>query len=186
MAARGHPLPAPAERAAALRSPESVRRAIRTVEGSVADPRAGLPQEVFLLASRITPMINVDLLIRDGEGRSLLTWRDDGYWPPGWHVPGGIIRFKETIADRVRAVARTELGAEVAFTQPPLAINEFIQPERRDRGHFISLLFSCRLLTPPDPGLRRAEGRPQPNQWQWHDRCPDELLSVHEIYRGYL
>lgn len=167
-------------------SDESLLGAIRAVEASIANPHAGLPQEVFLFASRITPLVNVDLLIRDDAGQVLLTWRDDGYWTPGWHVPGGVIRYKETMADRIRAVARTELGAEVAFTQPPLAINEFIQPQRRDRGHFISLLFACRILAPPDPALQAGPGAPRPNQWRWHGSCPDDLLSVHEIYRPFL
>lgn len=32
----------------------------------------------------------------------------------GWHVSGGIIRYKETAEDRIRATVRRELGAEVA------------------------------------------------------------------------
>jgi colanic acid biosynthesis protein WcaH len=60
-----------------------------------------------------------------------LTWRDDGYCNPGWHIPGGIIRFKETIATRIKVVARYELGAEVDFDPVPLAINEVIHPSRK-------------------------------------------------------
>jgi colanic acid biosynthesis protein WcaH len=35
------------------------------------------------------------------KGRTLLTWRDDESFGAGWHVPGGIIRYKETAADRI-------------------------------------------------------------------------------------
>jgi len=89
---------------------------INGLDQQVPDPSAGLPEELFLLFSRMTPLVNVDLLIKNEQGKTLLTWRDDGYWKPGWHVPGGIIRYKETLADRVRAVAKNELGAEVEFT----------------------------------------------------------------------
>lgn len=43
-------------------------------------------------------MVNVDLLIKNvSSNETLLTWREDEYYGPGWHVPGGIVRFKETI-----------------------------------------------------------------------------------------
>ena len=87
---------------------------IDALENLVVDSRQGLPEDLFLFVTRLTPMINVDLLIRDGEGRTLLTWRDDGYdYSPGWHIPGGIIRYKECRGERVQAVAQKELGTSV-------------------------------------------------------------------------
>ncbi len=41
----------------------------------IKNPNSGLPEEVFLFASRITPMINVDLLIRNSNNEILLSWR---------------------------------------------------------------------------------------------------------------
>ena len=74
--------------------------AIHKIEKQIHNPKQGLPEEIFLFATRITPMINVDLLIKDYNGNTLLTWRDDGYHKPGWHIPGGIIRLKEKLAKR--------------------------------------------------------------------------------------
>jgi len=159
---------------------------IEELESLIGDPSKGLPEEVFLFLSRVTPMINVDLLVRDDRNRSLLTWRDDGYWAPGWHIPGGIIRFKETFADRIRAVARGELGADITFGNEPIALNQVIHPSRKNRGHFISLLYECRLTTPPAEALRFRGGAPRPGEWAWHERCPEDLLSVHEMYRAFL
>ena len=160
-----------------------IARAIRLLKSAVADSSKGLPEEIFLLVSELTPMINVDLLIRDNESRTLLTWRDDPYHEPGWHVPGGIVRFKEQLEHRVRAVAREELGASVEFDQTPFAINVVISPDRKTRGHFVSLLYRCKLSTPPDEALRYRSGRPKPGQWKWHKRCPENIISVHEMYR---
>lgn len=158
---------------------------IGELESRIPDPRKGLPEEVFLLISRLTPLVNVDLLIQDEQRRTLLTWRDDGCFPAGWHVPGGIIRFLEPEAERVRAVARGELGAEVDFEAAPLAINEIIKPHQRARAHFISLLFRCRLLTPL-PALRRYDPEhPQPDAWHWHASCPADMIPAHGIYRRY-
>src|SRR5258705_8683005 len=68
---------------------------IRRIESQI-DTRA-LPEELFLFISRITPLINVDLLIQDYGKGTLLTWRSDRFFGPGWHVPGGIIRHKEWV-----------------------------------------------------------------------------------------
>lgn len=76
-------------------------KALDLIEKQIKDPTVGLPEEVFLFISRITPMINVDLLIKDESGRTLLSWRDD-YTGKGWHVPGGIIRYKEKIDTRIK------------------------------------------------------------------------------------
>jgi len=163
----------------------TVEQAIKTLDAAIGDPCAGLPDEVFRFASGITPLINVDLLIKDADGRTLLTWRDDGFGKPGWHIPGGIIRFKEPISARIREVARTELGAEVEFESSPLALHEIIHPERRVRGHFISLLYRCSLTSPPDEQLRYGSGAVRPNQWKWHAACPDDMIAVHRIYGKY-
>ena len=164
----------------------AIKRAIDTIDSLIEDPRRGLPEDLFLFASRITPMVNVDLLIKNEKMQTLLTWRDDGYWRPGWHIPGGIIRYQEPMAERIRAVARTELGAEVAFQPRPLAIKEIINPNKRVRGHFISFLYQCSLTTEPDTKLQYRSGEPLPNQWMWHEACPENIISVHEIYRKYI
>lgn len=161
-------------------------RIIYLLESRIGNPSMGLPEDIFLFASRITPLLNVDLLIRDDRNQTLLTWRDDGYYPPGWHVPGGIVRYKERIRDRILAVAREELGIDIQFGEDPLAINEVIHPSRRVRGHFISLLFQCRPTGPPDEGLRYEKGIPLPGQWAWHGKCPPDIIPVHEMYRKFI
>lgn len=131
-------------------------------------------------------MVNVDLLIKNKLGQTLLTWRDDGYYPPCWHIPGGIIRYKETFTERIKEVARIELGAVVEYESSPLAINEVIHNDRKDRGHFISLLYQCRLLSPLDEKIKCNSDFPQPGQWKWHTACPDNLIEVHDIYRNFI
>jgi len=151
----------------------------------VESPRRGLPTPVFRLISQLTPLINVDLLIRDRQGRTLLTWRADEFYGPGWHIPGGIIRFKENIATRIAKVAESELACTVDFDPVPLSMREVMAPHRDVRGHFISLLYRCHLRTPPAPEF--AAGTPLQNgQWRWHDGCPDDLIRVHDMYRPWI
>jgi colanic acid biosynthesis protein WcaH len=67
---------------------------IAAIEAAVADPRGGLPEPIFRLLARLTAMVNVDLLVRNDRRETLLTWRQDDLYR-GWHIPGGIIRYKE-------------------------------------------------------------------------------------------
>lgn len=147
--------------------------------------RGGLPQEVFYLVSRLTPMVNVDLLIRDESGRVLLTWRGDEFYGPGWHIPGGIIRFKETAADRIAAVARQELATTVVVDQYPCKISEIMSCKRDVRGHFISLLYGCRLSSPLLPAMQAREAALQNGMWKWFEHYPENMIPVHEIYKEF-
>jgi len=156
---------------------------LRELAGSA---RQGLPQEIFHLVSSLTPMINVDLLIRNEQEQTLLTWRADEFYGPGWHVPGGIIRFKESTAQRIAAVAAGELGCSVTAAPAPLLMREITNPQRDVRGHFISLLFACTLTSAPDTALKFCAGMPKNGQWMWHDRCPQDLIRVHEAYRPWI
>ncbi len=158
---------------------------IQSLERLVPDPTRGLPEPVFRFATRITPMVNVDLLIQDEAGRTLLTWREGEIYLPGWHIPGGIIRYKETWADRILAVAAGELGTTIRFDPVPMTVREVIHPDRKDRGHFISLLFRCELTGPLDASRRHPGGKPAHGCWAWHERCPHDLLDVQEMYRPY-
>lgn len=163
----------------------NLEKQIEGLEPLIGDPRQGLPDAVFALVTRLTPMINVDLLIRNERNETLLTWRDDAFYH-GWHVPGGIIRFKERMADRIAEVARRELATVVKPGANPVAINEFVYQERRIRGHFISLLFECELAGPLDETLRHQSGRPEHGQWAWHSACPVDMIPSHEAYRRFL
>lgn len=159
--------------------------AISFLKKEIQDPSVGLPDEVFYFVSSLTPMINVDLLIKDESGRVLLSWRDDQFAGKGWHLPGGIVRFKEQLLTRLKKVAEEEIGAEVSFTPEPIAINEIFSEKRSVRGHFISLLYECFLsedFEPKNKGLLKTN----PGFIQWHSHCPDDLLRLHNIYKKYL
>ncbi len=162
----------------------NIKGAIKFLEKQIKNPEVRLPEEIFLFISRMTPLINVDLLIKDENGRTLLSWRDDEYAGTGWHVPGGIIRVKETIRKRLGKVAETEIGAKVKFDFKPLAINETIF-KRRPLGHFVSFLFKGYLpssFIPQNKGLKETDA----GYLKWHKFCPGNLLKSHGIYKDYI
>jgi ADP-ribose pyrophosphatase YjhB (NUDIX family) len=149
-----------------------VQEAIARLDEAAGDAQDGLPEELFLFVSRVTPLINVDLLVQDEAKRTLLTWRDDEYFGQGWHLPGSIIRYKERAVDRVQKCESS-----------PTVIVETAE-ERRTRGHFISLLYRCTLKSGPDPA-REAGEQPKVGEWKWHSGCPDNILKVQRVYERY-
>jgi colanic acid biosynthesis protein WcaH len=163
----------------------NISDAIAALEKRVPNPREGLPDDIFYYISRHTALVNVDLLIKDETGRTLLAWRNDVLTGTGWHLPGGIVRFKETLESRVRKVAETEVGVPVEFDPKPLVVNQIIHPRQDIRGHFISILYRCSLASTfvPDNKGRSAS---DPGYLMWHDSCPDNLLDFHEIYRDFI
>lgn len=163
-----------------------IEKAIRNLESFIRDASKGLPEDVFLLISRLTPLINVDLLIRNRRKQTLFTWRDDGYFPAGWHIPGGIVRYKEMFSERIRAVAATELAAKVKFVSAPLAIQEVIIPSFKNRAHALSFLYECSLISPLPKKLRYKKGSPKQGEWKWHDSCPKDLIQGQRMYRRFL
>ena len=139
----------------------------------------GLPELIFKQALKIMPMANVDLFVKNREGHTLLAWRIDEFGK-GWHIPGGIIRYRESITDRIAQCANLELGVAVDAESVPCQITEF--PDL-PRGHFISLLYRCKLLGELDVGrLYKSDGKAlEDGQLFWFDKAP-EMYPSHEQY----
>ena len=156
------------------------------VSQHVADPKIGLPQDLFYFVSSLTPMVNVDLLIKNQKGQTLLTWRADRFHGPAWHIPGGIIRFKEAISERIEKVAQSELGCGVRFSEAPIDVRGLVNSERDVRGHFISLLYLCELKGEPNPTMRANGANPSAGEWAWHDTAPNNLIKVHQVFRRFI
>ena len=150
------------------------------------NPEKGLPKKIFYEVSSLTPLICVDLLIQDSKKGIILTWRDDKYYGPGWHIPGGIIRFKEKIIDRIKATLLNELRIEAKkISKKPLKINEQINTERNIRGHFLALLFECKIKTEPPINLKFNYKNKVGGTWKWHKRFPKKMIKQHYIYKDF-
>jgi len=155
------------------------------IETFIDEPKKGLEERIFLFISKLTPMVNVDLLIKNEKNQTLLTYRDDGFYK-GWHIPGGIVRFKETFEERLVKVAKLELNCEIEYEKEPLIFKQLIHKNRNYRGHFISFLYKCKLKTPLNENLKCTNlNNPKPNEWAWFNKAPDNLIKVHNIYKKY-
>lgn len=145
-----------------------------------------LNYDVFLFVSSITPLVNVDLLVEDEQGRILLAWRDDIHCGTGWHIPGGIVRYKETLLSRLHKTALTELGVDVeVVSDSPIKLTEIIH-KQEERGHFVSLLYRCQFTAPFDIKNQKKSER-EVGYLRWFDTYPPEgLVWSQRAYEEWL
>ena len=162
-----------------------LKNALGIVTNSISDPAVGLPEVVFRFISGITPMVNVDLLILDPKRGVLLTWRPTGNYPAGWHLPGGIIRVRESFEDRIEQVASNELGVGILECIGPIDINQMIHPEAKTRVHFVSLLYRVTISGVLDEQNRSRGVEPSDGQWAWHKKWPHNLYGPQSVYRRH-
>jgi colanic acid biosynthesis protein WcaH len=162
----------------------TISEAISFLDKSIPDKTVGLPEDIFFFVSRTTPLVNVDLLVKDKAGRVLLAWRDDEYYGKGWHIPGRILRFKETLEHAVQKCAEIELGTQVCFDLEPLTVEQFIMPDWENRAHFISFLYKCTVpddYVPPN-GIRKPY---EAGYLAWHNGCPEDFIPFQNRYCKY-
>ena len=67
---------------------KSLEKLLLEVEQFIDDPKEGLTEEIFYFISKLTPLVNVDLLIKNELNETLLTWRDDKFYGQARHIQG--------------------------------------------------------------------------------------------------
>lgn len=82
-----------------------------------------LPVNEFMAAVRALPLVSVDWVLTDPQGRLLVGWRLNAPARGSWFTPGGRIRNGEALMASLQRVAMDELGvsAEVAAQWASLA-----------------------------------------------------------------
>ena len=152
---------------------DSICQALDTLDGT-----AGIGKILFESISRLTPAVSVELIIKSRDQQSsLLTWRDDELYGPGWHVPGGVVRFKETLTSRVEEVLKHEIGATASKIEGPIGFHEIFNEERDKRGHFICFVYKVVLIDDPPFGTKAQNGVITGGSWRWFAKCPDNLIE---------
>ena len=166
---------------------ESISRLKADMRAEGIEPERGLGTELFHFASTLMPVVNVDLLVFNSRGEILLSWRDDPHCGQGWHVPGGCLRLGETFAQRIQKTALAELGTPVHCAPRAVGTYEiFIRFRReklvdqRERSHFITLPFACRL--PDGVEIQSTSEAPHPGAVGWFDCLPEHFMKGQSCY----
>lgn len=152
----------------------------------------GLGDDLFVFVSSLSPIVNVDLLVYNSHGQFLLSKRNDNHCGSGWYVPGGCVRFRESLDDRIKKVARNELNlVDFKYDKQPIKFFEIICNEPRDinvqdeRAHFITLVYKCYA---PDSYVIENKGKTEKDEGyiKWFDKLPDDFLKIQTCYREIL
>ena len=116
-----------------------------------------LPYSVFVALGKSVPLIAIDLAVMPDPKHILLTYRKDEFYD-NWHIPGMILRHKESVFDRLRNVARDELCIRIKNIK---FVGFFEYHEVRN--HAIGLLFVARPIGIPCDGQYFDTKRPPKN-----------------------
>ena len=91
-----------------------------------------LPAETFDLVVRHTPLVSIDLVVRDARRRLLVGRRVNRPAKDTWFVPGGRIEKDERLAAAFRRISRVELGVEIEIKSARfLGCFEHFYPDNR-------------------------------------------------------
>jgi colanic acid biosynthesis protein WcaH len=70
-----------------------------------------LSKQHWLEVVQRTPLVSIDLIVRDPQGRVLVGLRTNEPARDSWFVPGGVIRKNETLDRAFARITKVELGA---------------------------------------------------------------------------
>jgi colanic acid biosynthesis protein WcaH len=141
-----------------------------------------LTDEQLSYVVRHTPLVSIDLIIRDPEGRVLVALRRNEPAKNHYFVPGGRIRKNETIDAAFRRILQAETGLKFGFEQARLlGVFQHIYPtnrfEDKDYGtHYVVLAYEMSLRERP-----RVTLDDQHDSWKW--MIEQELRSAPEVHK---
>lgn len=152
---------------------------IQEIESRIEDATVNLPYELFLFIYRNATLSHTDIIIRHPQKGVLLTWRDDEIFGPCWHIPGRIIRYKNTIEQTLLDCLRIETGLTDIDPARIMHIGIYSQQNEhiRDRGHAIAAGFEISIT---DDELEKiAALHPEEKEARWFTSKPENMFDGH-------
>ncbi len=123
-----------------------------------------LPKEQFLTVVASTPLVSIDLIIRNPFGAILMGRRINEPAKDSWFVPGGRIYKNEDLEDAFKRICNDELGIKFAILQARLfgAFTHKYQTNALGAAgvttHYVVLAYDLGILDLPfDIGAQHSE-----------------------------
>jgi len=140
-----------------------------------------LPQDNFIKIIDATPLVSIDLILKNEHGEVLLGQRRNRPAQGYWFVPGGRIRKNEKSRDALQRIAQAELGIEIASGKL-LGVFEHIYDDNyfgiEGIGtHYVVLGYQCDL--PANHPLTSDDQHTELKWWTVND-----LLASNEVHHN--
>ena len=144
--------------------------------------------EDFLRIIDATPLVSIDLILRDAEGRLLLGRRVNRPAQHSWFVPGGRIRKNERLLDALQRIALAETGLALRPEDVDLlGVFDHLYPDNflGEPGistHYVVVAYTSLISNP-----EAVRSDDQHSDFRWWQR--EEALgsdAVHENTKAYL
>jgi colanic acid biosynthesis protein WcaH len=141
----------------------------------------------FAQVVRLTPLVSIDLVLRDPEGKVLVGLRTHEPAKGVWFVPGGRIEKDERLADAFARILLVETGLALPMAQSRLlgVYEHFYETNRFEAAgygtHYV--VIGRELQLDHRPAIRTDD---QHSEIRW--MRPDEILAapdVHENTKAY-
>ena len=87
-----------------------------------------------------TPLLTVDGIVRNREGKFLLIRRKNPPFQGQWALPGGFVDVGETVEAACARELKEETGLTVVVER---LLGVYSDPKRDPRGHTVGIVFAC-------------------------------------------
>lgn len=146
----------------------------------IDEPRA-LPAASFAEVVRNTPLVSIDLIVKNPNGRVLTGLRVNEPAKGTYFVPGGVVRKNERIRDAFKRIMLAELGMTCEIEQARFfgvfehlySTNRFGDPSYGT--HYVVLAYE--ILLAEHPSLKHDD---QHSAIQWMK--PTDILSSPDVH----
>ena len=138
-----------------------------------------LEKELFSSIIENTPLISIDLIIKDNEGKILLGQRINKPAKNSWFVPGGRIYKDEKIEDAFKRITKDEIGKEFSISNSSFkGVYQHFYDDNVFNDNFSThyIVLGFELVIKEELSL----GTIQHEKYKWFTQ--DELLKSDEVY----
>lgn len=144
-----------------------------------------LPADKFRSIIELTPLVSIDLVVKNAQGEYLLGLRTNRPAQNFWFVPGGRIQKGESLAVAFKRLTKQELGKELSIEQAKLLgpFDHFYDDcvfDSETSTHYIAIAYELIIdqpISPPDQ---------QHSEYYW--ASINEIISrndIHENVKAY-
>ncbi len=125
-----------------------------------------IDDELYATIKSVMPVLCVDMLIRDADGRVLLGKRNNSPAKGEWWIPGGRVLIWETLVSAVHRKALQELSVDVVIDSVVGTYDNIFPGE----VHTVTVIHACHL----DSSVLKTDD--QHSEYRWF--TPAELLEL--------